>query len=160
MHLGREPIERIYSSPYWRYASALPVRQTDALRCLQTASPVAEALKLRILVEAGIACVAQFSGPVDVLSEWYGPVKSGWHPRPPAARVLEPDFPLVDAAAKPESLLVPTQLGETVPELHERARRALELLIASIENEPAASQPRAILLVSHAAYAHGGCSSR
>ena len=59
-HLGREPIERIYSSPYWRYASALPVRQTDALRCLQTASPVAEALKLRILVEAGIACVTRF----------------------------------------------------------------------------------------------------
>ena len=59
VHLGKEPIERIYSSPYWRYASASPVCHTDTFRCLQTASPVAEALKLRILVEAGIACVIQ-----------------------------------------------------------------------------------------------------
>lgn len=84
-------------------------------------------------------------------------MREGWHPRPPGASVLERDFALVDAAAKPDSLLVPSQLGETVSELHERARRALELLIASIESEPSTSQPKAILLVSHAACASFLC---
>lgn len=121
-YLATQPIERIYSSPYWR--------------CLQTATPTAEALDLRIHIEHGI-------------SEWYGPARSGLHPRPPEAKTLAADFPLVTDAH--QSLLYPPQKGETVEDLHERAKRVLDLLIASIDAEPEETRPKAILLVSHAA---------
>jgi transcription factor C subunit 7 len=61
-HLQGKDIAAIFSSPFWRCALHTVHPQSLsplAHRCLQTATPVAEALDLPILIEPGISCAAR-----------------------------------------------------------------------------------------------------
>ncbi|SGY95317.1 BQ5605_C036g11486 [Microbotryum silenes-dioicae] len=127
-------------------------------RCLQTSTPVAEALGLPILVEHGLA-------------EWYLPVRrgklaiidgiacsrgsnmkvhtrTGLHPRSlPASELIE-WIPLIAPTAH-SSLLYPSQKGETPHQLHERTTQVLTLLFNHINSSP--DPPKTIILFTHAA---------
>ncbi|SCZ91517.1 BZ3500_MvSof-1268-A1-R1_Chr1-2g01461 [Microbotryum saponariae] len=104
-------------------------------RCLQTSTPVAEALGWPILVEHGLA-------------EWYLPVRRGLHPRSlPASELIE-WIPRIAPTAH-SSLLYPSQRGETPHQLHERTTQVLTLLINHINSSP--DPPKTIILFTHAA---------
>ncbi|PIL32007.1 hypothetical protein GSI_06711 [Ganoderma sinense ZZ0214-1] len=113
----------IFSSPYHR--------------CLQTARPTAETLKLPLYVEHG-------------LSEWYSPVVpgTGLHPRPGPTADLRTHVSEVDDAW--ETILYPSRMGEEIDEVHDRARTLLRALIPTVEYKYNGAHKR-ILLVSHAA---------
>ncbi|KAK4188689.1 histidine phosphatase superfamily [Podospora australis] len=121
------PIERVYSSMYYR--------------CLQTVEPfvrkAAETDKTpgrRLLIrgETGIG-------------EWYGAADFE-HPVPAGHDVLQPLFPgLLDPEYEP--LVVPTRKGEGIDDLHERVAKTMDALITKCDREGV----RAILLCSHAA---------
>ncbi|KAM5535424.1 hypothetical protein V8D89_010946 [Ganoderma adspersum] len=113
----------IFSSPYHR--------------CLQTARPTAEALKLPLYVDHG-------------LSEWYSPVApgTGLHPRPGSAADLAKHISEVDDAW--ETILYPSRMGEEIDDVHDRARALLRALIPTVEHKYNRVHKR-ILLVSHAA---------
>ncbi|KAM0749120.1 phosphoglycerate mutase-like protein [Meredithblackwellia eburnea MCA 4105] len=101
-------------------------------RCLQTATPAAEALQLPIYVEHGV-------------SEWYLPAKRGLHPRClPASRLTE-WFPLIDPSNL--SLLYPSQKGETIAQIHERAANVIQLLLDKWDKDGVET----VILFTHAA---------
>lgn len=110
-------IERIYSSPFYR--------------CLQTATPSAEALKLPIYVEAGIGEHYAVSRPT--------------HPVPPTAETSKGTFPAIETSY--ESKVSVSPLGETFESVNERVQRALDAIIADAE----ANGVETILLTTHAA---------
>jgi len=115
----------VFSSPFYR--------------CLQTAAPVARALKLPLFVEHGI-------------QEWYSPVKpdSGLHPRPANATKLQTYFPEVDASYS--STWLPNRLGETVEEVKKRTDGFLTAFIPRVQSgDPPPGGHTHILLISHAA---------
>ncbi|KAI1797839.1 histidine phosphatase superfamily [Ganoderma leucocontextum] len=129
----------IFSSPYHR--------------CLQTARPTAEALKLPLYVDHGRQpiilapdCILHIKG----LSEWYSPVApgTGLHPRPGPAVDLRTHVSDVDDAW--ETLLYPSRKGEEIAEVHDRARALLRALIPTVEHKYNGAHKR-ILLISHAA---------
>lgn len=116
-------------------------------RCLQTATPIAEALKLPLYVEHGIG-------------EWFSPVApgTGLHPRPGSASSLKKYFPLVDT--RWATTWLPSRKGETVAEVHERTASFLQAFFARFdeyESAPSDSpdsdfgRHKNVLLVGHAA---------
>ncbi|KAI0735212.1 histidine phosphatase superfamily [Earliella scabrosa] len=113
----------IFSSPYYR--------------CLQTAKPSAELLKLPLYVEHG-------------LSEWYSPAVpgTGLHPRPASATDLRAYFPEIDDSWK--SIYYPARKGEDIQEVHARAGGLMRALVPAVEHRFGGKHKR-ILLVSHAA---------
>jgi len=116
----------IYSSPYYR--------------CLQTATPIAEALDLPLFVEHGV-------------SEWYSPVKpgTGLHPRPNQAKLLKEYFDRVDTSW--DSIWLPSRKGETVSEIHDRVANFLEAIVPHLDHVAAEKGHKKVLFVSHAATA-------
>ncbi|TBU65026.1 histidine phosphatase superfamily [Dichomitus squalens] len=106
-------------------------------RCLQTAQPTAEALKLPIYVEHG-------------LSEWYSPAApgTGLYPRPGQATDLRTHVP--EISDDWQSIFYPTRKGEDAPEMHDRSHDLLRALIPAVEHKYGGKHQR-ILLVSHAA---------
>ncbi|PWN47320.1 phosphoglycerate mutase-like protein [Violaceomyces palustris] len=112
--------ELIISSPYYR--------------CLQTSIPSHESLRVPLVVEPGLA-------------EWFptAPPETGLHPSPARAETMREWFPTLSLSWEP--LLYPSNRGEDVAELHQRARRCLEL----IEKRCQALGLQRVLLVSHAA---------
>lgn len=84
------------------------------------------------------------------ISEWYSPVTpgTGLHPRPSSAAVLQTYFSEIDPTWS--SIWYPTQRGEDVEGLQERAKGFLDLLIPEIESR-FGDKHKNILLVSHAA---------
>ncbi|KAI0757041.1 histidine phosphatase superfamily [Daedaleopsis nitida] len=113
----------IFSSPYYR--------------CLQTAKPTAELLKLPLYVEHG-------------LSEWYSPAApgTGLHPRPASATDLRAHFPEIDESW--QSIYYPARKGEDISDVHDRARGLMRALVPAVEHR-FGGKHRRILLVSHAA---------
>jgi len=119
------PIERIYSSPFYR--------------CLQTLQPTVARLseegkaRCKIRVDRGIG-------------EFFG--RANWeHPSPPTIQLLNLHFEGLDQDYV--SIHIPPATGEMIVELHERVRNALEHIITTLDNEP--EQPKTVLLCTHAA---------
>ncbi|KAK3322554.1 histidine phosphatase superfamily [Apodospora peruviana] len=132
------PIERIYSSPYYR--------------CLQTIEPfVRKALargRLKDAAQANVsseeASITRVRGETG-LGEWYGSAPFE-HPIPAAPEVLRSLFPaLLSPDYKPA--VVPTRMGESIDELHNRVAATMEALISECDRDGV----RAVLLCSHAA---------
>ncbi|KAF9512629.1 hypothetical protein BS47DRAFT_1376945 [Hydnum rufescens UP504] len=107
-----------------QYFMSLPVEQRPTAifssgfyRCLQTATPIAEALNIPLYVEQGCG-------------EWYSTVTpgTGLHPRPGSASSLQKYFPLIDSRWKPT--WYPSRKGETLRELHNRTASFLRAFLA------------------------------
>ncbi|KAL8385668.1 hypothetical protein RB599_007515 [Gaeumannomyces hyphopodioides] len=139
------PIERIYSSPFYR--------------CLQTIEPFARAAQtgsnssgggggssssssdamlqpppspLKVRVESGVA-------------EWFGAAPFA-HPSPAPLGVLAGLFPdMLDEAYRPE--VVPPSRGESIAELHDRVALAAARIIERCDGEGA----RSVVICTHAA---------
>lgn len=133
------PIERIYSSLYYR--------------CLQTVEPF-----MRRAQDAAAAAEAEATEggerrrerPLKVrgetgLGEWYGSADFQ-HPVPSSLETLEPLFPgLLEPDYGPA--VTPNRMGEGIDELHDRVAATMEAVIAECDRDGV----RAILLCSHAA---------
>ncbi|KAH7089260.1 phosphoglycerate mutase family protein [Paraphoma chrysanthemicola] len=119
------PIERIYSSPFYR--------------CLQTLKPTTDRLfregnaKGKIRIDRGIG-------------EFFG--RASWeHPTPPDLQTLTSHFDYLDDEYV--AVHVPASKGEMIVELHERVRNALDHIVTTLDNDP--EQPKTVLICSHAA---------
>ncbi|CAO1618525.1 unnamed protein product [Jaminaea pallidilutea] len=114
--------QMIVSSPYYR--------------CVQTAGPSAQTLDMDIHVEPGI-------------TEWFPPVTSntGYHPVPMRASTISQYAPRVASSEQWSPLVYPHRRGESIQDLHTRARRVLERIVQRCEQRGV----RRVLLVSHAA---------
>ncbi|CAE7199782.1 hypothetical protein P3342_010316 [Pyrenophora teres f. teres] len=119
------PVDRIYSSPFYR--------------CLQTVKPFSDKLfeqgkaKGLIRIDRGIG---EFFGRAHFT-----------HPTPPHLELLTQHFQNLDPEY--ESVHLPASTGEMIVELHERVRKALDHIVATLDKDP--DQPRSVLLCSHAA---------
>jgi transcription factor C subunit 7 len=137
------PIERVYSSPYYR--------------CLQTVEPF---VRQRVAARAAAAAAATGSGsgsdgdgdgerlrirPETGLAEWYGSAPFE-QPRPAPVDRLRPLFPGLLAGDHAPLLDVPRR-GETMAQLHARVALALGRIV----DQGDAEGVRAVLLCSHAA---------
>jgi transcription factor C subunit 7 len=118
------PIERVYSSPYYR--------------CLQTVEPFVtqdgsspQGWRLRIRGEPGVG-------------EWYGAAPFE-HPTSAAPEVLKTLFPSLDLDYAPVTR--PTRMGESLSELHDRVAATMHGIISQCDKEGV----RAILVCTHAA---------
>ncbi|KAG8156670.1 hypothetical protein KVR01_013461 [Diaporthe batatas] len=121
------PVERVYSSPYYR--------------CLQTVEPFVSlwarsarsdaANKPAILGETG-------------LSEWYGSA-SFEHPTSASSDTLAELFPAFDRSYAPA--VAPSRNGESISQLHDRVASTMDALIRRCDE----AGVRAVLLCSHAA---------
>lgn len=112
----------IVSSPYYR--------------CVQTSEPTAKALGMRIHVEPGLA-------------EWFPPTtaSSGPHPVPMLAKTASQYSDYIAPSSAWPPLAYPSRQGESIEELHERARGVLKLIEKRCEEKGW----KRVLLVSHAA---------
>jgi transcription factor C subunit 7 len=119
------PIDRIYSSPFYR--------------CLQTLQPTTSRLFSkgkaggRIRIDRG-------------LGEFYGKAHFS-HPTPPDLKILSPFFQGLDVDYV--SVCIPHEKGEMILELHDRVKRTLESIIAELDKDP--EKPKTLLLCTHAA---------
>jgi transcription factor C subunit 7 len=141
------PVERIYSSPFYR--------------CLQTLKPFTDSLfkedkaarKIRIDRGVGYVNEQQVVASSCVNTRWrriqrefFG--RADWeHPTPPTLQILTPHFENLDQ--EHVSLHIPASKGEMILELHERVRKALDHIITTLDNDP--DQPKTLLICSHAA---------
>jgi transcription factor C subunit 7 len=135
------PVDRIYSSPFYR--------------CLQTLKPTTDKLfgegrlqeKIRIDRGIGYACDSERkSACTDVASEFFGRAHFE-HPTPPTLAILNTHFENLNQDYV--SVHLPPSRGEMIVELHERVRKALDHIITTLDNDP--EQPKTVLLCSHAA---------
>lgn len=122
------PIERIYSSPFYR--------------CIQTIAPTVASLnkvhssedkRVQVRLENGVG-------------EWYGTARFD-HPSPAATSLLSSLFPenLIDESYSPT--IVPATNGESIRSLHDRCAYALHRLIEQSDAEGV----EAICICTHAA---------
>ncbi|SPO24441.1 related to TFIIIC subunit, 55 kDa (transcription initiation factor) [Ustilago trichophora] len=123
------------------YFSSLPSSEQPQLiisspyyRCLQTSLPTAAALKLELVAEPGLA-------------EWFSTVvpETGIHPSPARAAYMKEFVPELSLSWTP--LLYPDNNGESISELHVRARRILSLIQERCEQLGVTR----VLICSHAA---------
>ncbi|SNX83780.1 related to TFIIIC subunit, 55 kDa (transcription initiation factor) [Melanopsichium pennsylvanicum] len=123
------------------YLSSLPSSEQPQLivsspyyRCLQTSLPTAAALKLELVAEPGLA-------------EWFPTAvpNTGIHPSPARMEYMSNYLPELSLSWKP--LLVPNNNGETISELHARAKQVLEFIEQRCEQLGVTR----VLLCSHAA---------
>ncbi|KAK3202755.1 hypothetical protein GRF29_154g613245 [Pseudopithomyces chartarum] len=119
------PIDRVYSSPFYR--------------CLQTLKPATDRLFKegraggKIRIDRG---VGEFFGRADFE-----------HPTPPDLEILNRHFQSLDQDYV--SVHIPTAKGEWLKELHERVTKALSKIITDLDNDP--EQPKTVLICTHAA---------
>ncbi|KAF1948894.1 phosphoglycerate mutase family protein [Byssothecium circinans] len=119
------PIERVYSSPFYR--------------CLQTLKPTTE----RLFREG------KAGGKIKIdrgIGEFFGRA-SFTHPEPPTLALLAAHFTNLDQDY--QSLHIPAPKGELIVELHERVNRAITRIINDLDNDP--EQPKTVLICTHAA---------
>ncbi|KAL8409066.1 hypothetical protein RB594_007492 [Gaeumannomyces avenae] len=132
------PIERIYSSPFYRCLQTIEpfarAAQADSSSSSSdaTAPPQPPSAALKVRVEPGVA-------------EWFGAAPFA-HPAPAAPEVLAGLFPdMLDGAYRAE--VVPPSRGESVAELHDRVALAAARIIRRCDAEGA----RAVVVCTHAA---------
>lgn len=121
------PVERVYSSPYYR---CLQTVEPFVGLWTRSASPDA-ANKPAILGEAG-------------LSEWYGSAPFE-HPTSASSDRLAELFPAFDRSYVPA--VAPSRMGESIAQLHDRVALTMDALIKKCDE----AGVRAVLLCSHAA---------
>lgn len=121
------PVDRVYSSPYYR---CLQTVEPFLGLWARSASPDA-ASKPAILGEAG-------------LSEWYGSAHFE-HPTSASSDRLAELFPAFDRSYVPA--VAPSRMGESIAQLHDRVALTMDALIKQCD----AAGVRAVLLCSHAA---------
>lgn len=121
------PVERIFSSPYYR--------------CLQTIQPFVELLEQRAAPDT--APKPAILGETG-LSEWYGTAPFE-HPTSAPPTELKDLFPAYDMNYVPA--VAPSRTGETIAQLHERVALTLDAIIKRCDEMGV----RAVLLCSHAA---------
>lgn len=117
------PVERIFSSPYYR--------------CLQTVQPFVQ------LLEEDQSAKPAIFGETG-LSEWYGSAHFE-HPTSAPPAKLKALFPAYDSGYVPA--VAPARTGETIAQLHERVALTLDAIIQRCDDMGV----RAVLLCSHAA---------
>lgn len=122
------PIEKIFSSPYYR--------------CLQTVQPFVE-LSDQAAGQDSAAKPAAVLGETG-LAEWYGSAPFQ-HPTSAPPEELNRLFPAYDMSYVPA--VAPSRMGETISELHERVALTLDAVIQRCDEMGV----RAVLLCSHAA---------
>lgn len=121
------PVEKIFSSPYYR--------------CLQTVQPFVE----RLDEAAGQESAARPAVLGETgLSEWYGAAPFE-HPTSAPPEKLKALFPAYDTNYVPA--VAPSRSGETIAQLHERVALTLDAVIRRCDE----MDVRAVLLCSHAA---------
>ncbi|KAI0901494.1 phosphoglycerate mutase-like protein [Annulohypoxylon nitens] len=124
------PIEQVYSSPYYR--------------CIQTIQPFVRNLKLQTQSFGNVSG----STPkirVDLgLSEWYGLAHFD-HPSSAPLNELHTFFPELDPSYV--SGPAPSRHGESLPQLHDRVAKAIDLIIKRSDQEG----HKAVILSTHAA---------
>ncbi|KAI1110281.1 histidine phosphatase superfamily [Nemania sp. NC0429] len=128
------PIDRVYSSPYYRclqtispFVSRRNAGQNTATSSKDDVPPS----RLSIRVESG-------------LSEWYGRAHFE-HPSSAPLNELTPWF--VDLDADYLSSPAPRRRGESIPELYERVASCIEAIISQCDSEGT----RAVVVSTHAA---------
>lgn len=121
------PVDRVYSSPYYR---CLQTVEPFVRLWAQSARPGA-ANRPAILGEAG-------------LSEWYGSAHFE-HPTSASSDRLAELFPAFDRSYAPA--VVPSRMGESITQLHDRVASTMDALIKQCDE----AGVRAVLLCSHAA---------
>jgi transcription factor C subunit 7 len=123
------------------YFSSLPASERPQLivsspyyRCLQTSVPTASALELELVAEPGLA-------------EWFPTVtpRTGVHPSPARAQYMQEFIPQLSLSWTP--MLYPDANGESISQLHARARRVLDLIAQRCEELGV----KRVLICSHAA---------
>ncbi|KAL9121633.1 MAG: hypothetical protein Q9187_001811 [Circinaria calcarea] len=116
------PIDRIYSSPFYR--------------CIQTLAPF-----LRALGREG----AEAGAILDPgLGEWYGTARFD-HPSPASPALLQSLFQDLSLRFTPS--ILPSPRGETIPELHDRVAYTMKCILADC----ARNNVETILICTHAA---------
>lgn len=120
------PIERVYSSPFYR--------------CIQTIVPTVEALSSKTVSSASQLKIRGENG----LGEWYGKANFD-HPSPAQPTLLKKLFPLYDEDYQPA--MKPNINGESIDELHDRCAHTLQKIIEKSDLEGV----KAILICTHAA---------
>ncbi|GAA5876918.1 hypothetical protein JCM3774_000539 [Rhodotorula dairenensis] len=104
------------TSPEQAKQERIAILSSPLYRCVQTATPVAEALDLPILIEPGLA-------------EWYLPVRRGLHPALAEPSLLRRHFSRVEPdRAAWEPLLTPARVGESMRAIHLRCAKLAPLL--------------------------------
>ncbi|BGP36116.1 hypothetical protein JCM10449v2_000012 [Rhodotorula kratochvilovae] len=121
------------------------VLSSPLYRCVQTATPTAEALGVPIFIEPGLA-------------EWYLPVRRGLHPALADPSFLHKFFPRVAVPSSSPSgtdagawtpLLTPPRTGESIRAVHARCASLVPRLVRALEARGA----KTVVLFSHAATA-------
>jgi transcription factor C subunit 7 len=125
------PIERVYSSMYYR--------------CLQTVEPfVRKAQAPNTTATGGSSAPLRIRGETG-LGEWYGSAEFA-HPTPASLETLRLLFPdLLEPDYRPA--VTPNRMGEGIDELHDRVAAAVDAVIAECDRDGV----RAVLLCTHAA---------
>lgn len=123
------PVERVYSSPYYR--------------CLQTIEPFVSLWAQSATPDAASKLKPSIQGEAG-LSEWYGSA-SFEHPTSASADKLAELFPAFDKSYA--SAVVPSRNGESIAQLHDRVALTMEALVKRCDE----AGVRAVLLCSHAA---------
>ncbi|ROW04663.1 hypothetical protein VPNG_07466 [Cytospora leucostoma] len=118
------PVDRIYSSPYYR--------------CLQTVEPFVELWAKKDHVASPV-----IFGETG-LAEWYGSAPFE-HPTSAPPEKLKQLFPAFDTSYVPAA--VPSRMGESIAQLHDRVAMTMDALIQHSDK----SGVRALLICSHAA---------
>jgi len=146
------PIERVYSSMYYRCLQTVEpfVRKTQEAAAAAAAGAGAHAPATPNAPVA--AAPSEVSRPPLLrvkgetgLGEWYGSADFE-HPAPASLERLGPLFPgMLDPEYGP--VVTPNRMGEGIDELHDRVAAAMEALIAQCDRDGV----RAVLLCSHAA---------
>lgn len=135
------PIDRIYSSPFYR--------------CLQTLKPTTDTLfregrgggKIRIDRGVGYAKCNQDSQTKLILNREFFGRADFEHPAPPDLQILNRHFQHLDQDYV--SIHIPAANGEWLKDLHDRVTKALTRIVTDLDNEP--QQPKTVLICTHAA---------
>ncbi|PQE13142.1 phosphoglycerate mutase protein [Rutstroemia sp. NJR-2017a BBW] len=126
-HLSKvdPPIERIYSSPFYR--------------CIQTISPLLPHLSDKTSDPPNLKIRGE-----NGLGEWYGLARFD-HPSPASPELLHSFFPAYDKDYVPK--IRPSVNGESIEDLHDRTAYALHRVIEEADKEGV----KAIVICTHAA---------
>lgn len=130
-HLAKiePPIQRVYSSPFYR--------------CIQTIAPTVASLNKDSANAEGKGVNVRLENGIG---EWYGTARFD-HPSPATPSLLSTLFPpkLIDTSYEPS--IIPSTNGESIRSLHERCAYALHHLIEQSDREGV----EAICICTHAA---------
>ncbi|KAI1816213.1 phosphoglycerate mutase-like protein [Poronia punctata] len=126
------PIDRVYSSPYYRCLQTIsPFVSRRNNNAVCSSSPSDDGNRMKIRVESG-------------LSEWYG---RAHFEHPTSAPLSDLDTMFADLDMDYVSSPGPQRLGESIPQLYERVASCIQAIIARCDEEG----KKAVVVCTHAA---------